>query len=273
MSGAVCFAIFRKEIEDKAILVEERNLSVAWAKVFLTVLKANEVSPVVVVIRDISDTGPEEIPEIRGALDDLLEGDRKGLSCNTVANTIFPSIWNPRADRQELYDRYNRILPKLRKHQRNRYGLYFQRLTSYSADKEGKGGFNQLEHIIQTWNKGNHRRTALQAGLFDPRNDHTDQPIRGFPCLQQVAFAPSQAGGLSVTGFYATQYVVERAYGNYLGLCRLGKFMAHEMGLRFDQMVCIATPVKLERPKYSVKSLAARVGNALAILEDAGSDG
>ena len=49
--------------------------------------------------------------------------------------------------------------------------------------------------------------------------------------------------------------------------------MAHEMGLRFDQMVCIATPVKLERPKYSVKSLAERVGNALVIFEDAGSDG
>ncbi len=84
---------------------------------------------------------------------------------------------------------------------------------------------------------------------------------------------PVQAGGLSVTGFYATKYVVERAYGNYLGLCRLGKFMAQEMGLRFDQMVCIATPVKLERPKYSVKSLAESVGNALAIFEDAGSDG
>ena len=35
-----------------------------------------------------------------------------------------------------------------------------------------------------------------------------------------------------MTGFYATQYVVERAYGNYLGLCRLGEFMAHEMGLK-----------------------------------------
>ena len=55
--------------------------------------------------------------------------------------------------------------------------------------------------------------------------------------------------GLSITGYYATQYVVERAYGNYLGLCRIGRFMAHEMGLRFDQMTCIATPVKLDRTK------------------------
>ena len=253
------------------MLVEEHNLSVAWAKVFLTVLKENEVSPVVVVVRDISDSGPAEIPEVRDALDELLEGDGKGLSCNTVANTIFPSIWNPRADRQELYDRYNRILPRLRKDQRNKYGLYFQRLTSYGGD--GKGGVNQLEQIIQTWHKRNHRRTALQAGLFDPKTDHTHQPVRGFPCLQQVSFAPCGDGGLSITGYYATQYVVERAYGNYLGLCRIGRFMAHEMGLRFDQMTCIATPVKLDRTKRSVKGIAELVKEALIDFKDEGPDG
>ena len=43
---------------------------------------------------------------------------------------------------------------------------------------DGNNGVNQLEHIIQTWHKGNHRRTALQAGLFDPLKDHTDQPVR-----------------------------------------------------------------------------------------------
>ena len=271
MLGAAYFAIWLKKVVNNRMLVEEHNLSVAWAKVFLAVLKENEVSPVVVVVRDIGDAGPEEIADIRSAIDDLLDGDGKGLSCHTVANTIFPSIWNPNADRQELYDRYKRILPKLRKDPRNKYGLYFQRLTSYGAD--GDGGVNQLEQIIQTWHKGNHRRTALQAGLFDPHRDHTHQPVRGFPCLQQVSFAPCGDGGLSITGYYATQYVTERAYGNYLGLCRLGRFMAHEMGLKFDQMVFIATPVKLERPKYSVKGLAEKVRNALANFEEAGTDG
>ena len=245
------------------MLVEDNNLSVAWAKVFLQVFQDGEVSPVVVVIRDIGDEGPLQDSPIRGALDQLLEEDGKGLSCNTVANTIFPSIWNPNADRQELYDRYRRILPRLRKDRRNRNGLYFQRLISYGAD----GTVNQLEHIIQTWHKGNHRRTALQAGLFDPLRDHTNQRMRGFPCLQQVSFAPCGEDGLSITGYYATQYVVERAYGNYLGLCRLGRFMAHEMGLRFDRMICIATPVMLHRTKKSVKGLKVRIQQALVDLE------
>ena len=254
------------------MLLEENNLSVAWAKVFLKAFQEGEISPVVVVLRDFGDKGPEETSPIRDALDELLEGDGKGLSCNTVANTIFPSIWNPDSDRQELYDRYRRILPILRKDRRNRYGLYFQRLISYGAGSDGNGGVNQLEHIIQTWHKGNHRRTALQAGLFDPLKDHTDQPVRGFPCLQQVSFARCSDEGLSITGYYATQYVVERAYGNYLGLCRLGRFMAHEMGLRFQQMTCVATPVVLYRTKKSVKGLAERIRQALVDLEPGSQD-
>ena len=249
------------------MLVEDNNLSVAWAKVFLRVFQEGEISPVVVVVKDIGDDGPEENLQIRSTLDQLLEEDGKGLSCNTVANTIFPSIWNPNANRQELYDRYHHILPRLRKERRNRYGLYFQRLISYGGSSDGNNGVNQLEHIIQTWHKGNHRRTALQAGLFDPLKDHTDQPVRGFPCLQQVSFARYGDDGLSITGYYATQFVVERAYGNYLGLCRLGRFMAHEMGLRFGQMTCIATPVMLYRTKKSVKGLAEQIQQALVDLE------
>ena len=62
-----------------------------------------------------------------------------------------------------------------------------------------------------------------------------------------------------MTGFYATQHIVEKAYGNYLGLCRLGQFMAHEMGLRLDRMTCIATPGKRERPKSHLRALAETV--------------
>ena len=130
-----------------------------------------------------------------------------------------------------------------------------------------------MEHVIRTWNKGNHRRTTLQAGLFDPRKDRTDQRQRGFPCLQQVSFAPCGNRGLAVTGYYATQYVIERAYGNYLGLCRLGRFMAHEIKLRLDQVICIATPAKLDRPKSSVRGLADKVRNAVVEFEKAGIDG
>ena len=81
----------------------------------------------------------------------------------------------------------------------------------------------------------------------------------GFPASNRCPFAPTGTGGLAVTGFYATQYIVERAYGNYLGLCRLGQFMAHEMGLRFEQLTCIATPAKRDGSKSALKPLAQSV--------------
>ena len=67
----------------------------------------------------------------------------------------------------------------------------------------------------------------------------------------------------SVTGFYAIQYIFERAYGNYLGLCRLGHFMAHEMEPRLSKVICIATPAKLDMPKKNLKELAGLVETAL----------
>ena len=242
------------------VIIEETNLSIAWARAFLEVYESEEVAPLVVVVTDVADQYLVEVSAIRNALDELLEACGK-VSCQTLAHTIFPSgMWNKDARRKELFDRYLMMLPRLRRlHTGNRYGLYFERLIGFGCDKQGRGGVNQLEHILCTWNRGNRRRTALQASLFDPRKDHTHQRQRGFPCLQQVSFARTNKDGLAVTGYYATQHIVEKAYGNYLGLCRLGQFMAHEMGLRLDRMTCIATPGKRDRPKSQLRAFAETV--------------
>ena len=169
------------------------------------------------MIRGFSNGEPQEVASIRHLLDDALGTNAKGLSCHEVSNTIFPdSLWNPQADRQQLYERYRRIMPRVLRDRRNRYGVYFQRMISYGQDATYQGGVNQLEKIIQAWQGGNRRRSAFQVAIFDPRKDNYNQPVRGFPCLQQVAFAHQGSDGFSVTGFYATQYIFERAYGNYL---------------------------------------------------------
>jgi thymidylate synthase len=67
--------------------------------------------------------------------------------------------------------------------------------------------------------------------------DQTGGAQQGFPCLQHVTFAPVKEQ-LNLNAFYATQYAFERAYGNYLGLCRLGRFIAHELGLELARVTC-----------------------------------
>lgn len=89
--------------------------------------------------------------------------------------------------------------------------------------------------------------------------------MRGFPCLQQIAFAPCGRDGLIITGFYAMQYIFERAYGNYLGLCRLGEFIAAQLGLKLVQMNCISNIAVLGETKIgALRSLEKQLSDMLA---------
>jgi hypothetical protein len=226
-----------------ALFIQDSDLSRLWARAFLEAMKPGrrEILPLVVTVTGFADDQLAENPVIRCALDEVLLKMGE-FSCDTVASTIFPqSLWNPEQSRDQLFKRYRRILPRLKKmEKRNRYGLYFERLMAFGPQK-----INQLDHIISTYQGGNHRRSSLQASIFDPAVDHTNQRQRGFPCMQQVAFAPYGDGELAITGFYAIQHLFERAYGNYLGLCNLGRFVAHELDLRLTQMTCVAGVAKL----------------------------
>jgi hypothetical protein len=232
-----------------------QNLSIAWAELFLQLMAkgTQELSPVSISINDLGPDGlPNEIAEIRGPLDAALSkinGKKNpALSVNSVAGTIFPyALWNRnKNDKGEhLFERYRAIYKRIKaRDSRNNRGTYFQRMIGYAPNREQQEPINQLGHIIATYNAGNHRRSALQASTFDPRVDHTNAPMMGFPCLQQVAFAPTEQG-LTVTGFYPVQYIFERAYGNYLGLCWLGLFMANQLEMPFVGMNCFINVAQL----------------------------
>lgn len=214
--------------------IKEDNLSIAWAKAFLATMGHPEISPMTITVTGLSNESIPECCEIRNTLERSLK-DHSFWSCHTVANTIFPkSFWNRNKERTLLYKRYLRSLKQIRKCKGNCNGIYFERLIAYSENK-----INQLEYIIETYTiKSNHRRSALQASLYDPTCDATDQKRRGFPCLQQVGFSRIGKSGLCVTGYYPKEHILDRGYGNYLGLCRLGQFMASEMGLELAQMTC-----------------------------------
>ena len=212
--------------------INEENLSIAWAKAFLATMKYPEISPMTITVTGLGNENIPECSEIRNELDSFLT-DNSLRSCHTVANTIFPiTLWNRNKERSLLYQRYLRSLSQIHSDKANCNGVYFERLIAYG------NGTKQLEYIIQTYTKGNHRRSALQAAIYDPACDATDQRQRGFPCLQQVGFSRLGASGLCVTGYYPKEYIFDRGYGNYLGLCRLGQFMATEMRLELAQMTC-----------------------------------
>ena len=255
-------------MSNKFLPVNE-NLSVAWAEAFLKLMErgVDKLAPAVITISDMDSGEPRENTDIRSRLDQELQ--RLGCqSCHTVANTIFPeSLWNPSSENnaQELFTRYDRIWPRIKKDRLNRHGVYFRRLMAFSPKGTNGEPVNQLEHIIETFRRGNHRTSALQAGILDPTRDHTHSRQRGFPCLQQIGFVP-EGNELHVIGSYPLQYSLERAYGNYLGLCRLGRFMAKNMDLSSVKMTCLAMVLRRSDPGISKGCLQALADDLHHIL-------
>jgi len=213
-----------------------------------------EASPLISTITHLASGRPAEDSNLRASLDRSLVANGKA-SVETVAGTIFPqSLWDPSKSRQELFNRYRRIYPKIRQHPKNRRGTYFQRLIDYPAP--GPDAFDQLDQVISTYVGGNHRRSALQASTIVPRLDLNNARQLGFPCMHQVAFLPdSRRQTLRVIGFYPMQYLYERAYGNYLGLIRLGYFMASEMNLELEAVSCVSVVAKAEAPQRIIDAV------------------
>ena len=245
----------------KPILIDRPNVSLAWAEAFVAVraASAHRIAPLAISFTGFENGNVTEDDTVRTALDAALSASEM-RSVHTVANTIFPqSLWKrAKGDRAALYAAYLENLPDyVAMDSANRRGLYFGRLIGFdidpkTGDKLPNSGpdaledGNQLEFIIQRCKKGI-RASALQAAVFDPDRDHLKGPYMGFPCLQHLTFVPDFKNELlALNAFYATQQLFEKGYGNYLGLARLGLFVAQATGLNLERVTCFVGIEKID---------------------------
>ena len=146
----------------------------------------------------------------------------------------------------------------------NGRGLYFERMTMF-----GRGGrataINWSGFCLSTIRA---RACAIRCSKRRSSIQHatTSQNAQlGFPCLQHVSFEPT-AAGLVINAFYATQYIFDKAYGNYLGLAQLGAFMAHEMGMPLARLNVMVGVAKLDGISKSDAILMPLIAAARAAL-------
>lgn len=231
------------------MIIEGNSIAECWLKILqeMIVTKKNELSPLIVNI-NIGGEVPEYQEELENDINKFLVTIKNQPSIESTAGTIFPNSLS--AGNATIFDRYDRIWKSVKLTHKNKRGTYFRRMMAYGeAYGEPK---NQLKHIIETYNgipgkrSPVHRRSALIATTFDPILDHKPTPMLGFPCLQQVCFIPNpQNKTLQMNAIYAMQHLDTRAYGNYLGLVRLGEYMAKKMGLKFVQLQCMLSIIEL----------------------------
>ena len=181
----------------------------------------------------------------------------KALGPKHVAYTIFPhGLCAKCATAEKLYHSYNRpkgVCERLVRRSDNRWGTYFQRLTAYPTSN---GTVNQLDKIIAAIRSDPNTFSAAFTMVIQKPGGETTRRLGG-PCLNYVAVqldaGPPFTLGLLCT--YRNHDFLERAYGNYWGLCNLLRFMADETGAQPGPLTCISSHAFVDKHKNDLKTL------------------
>jgi hypothetical protein len=242
-----------------ALFVEAENVSTAWVEGLDQLLAAGgEAVNLTVVIADPT----AEVPAIRAVVDAFIEERRRARRgverVSTVANTIFPESLYIERLREEaeahLYkmERRGRAVSR----RRNSYGTYFERMVAWPDGRARRGEtverFNQLDQAVTRLRRlreqGTRRGNQFEVGLASPADEAIAMPVvvpgrdtltMGFPCLSHVSLS-LQKGVVHTTALYRNHDFIKRAYGNYVGLGRLLRFVAQQSGWPVGELECVS---------------------------------
>ena len=261
-------------------LITGNNLAAVWSQAYLHAQKGSPGS--LTVSLDLTNSlEDQEDDHLKTLLDDHLRKNNTPTIDQTALTIVPYERWlrMEKPSVEELSKWYlKQLLPRLKaRDRRNCYGTYFERLVGFTGVKN-KGGqtqietVNQLQYVVDEWEKGKARnrparprQSALQLACFDPAKDDTGSALRGFPCLQQISFTYDEAGTLEINAYYPTQYLLDRGYGNYLGLCQLGVVVAHQLEVQLTRLSCfIANPeTGKAKPSNDLQQVITRLGTSL----------
>lgn len=243
------------------LVIEGRNLSDAWARTVVE-LAAEDKHRACHVVTRIADPTYED-SRIREMADGILA--EHGLDpVSTVANTLFPeALARSTPDPETLGKRYLELLPTL-KHldSDNARGTYFERLVNYETPG---GRLNQLAEVVRRLKQESavaaksttgpkHARyevgmEQLTASVPVLEAEHDTNPI-GFPCLTLLSFQLDD-GRVHAIAHYRSHYLFQRAYGNYLAICRLLCYICEQAGLAPGEVTVVAGYAQVDRHRKS----------------------
>lgn len=217
------------------------DLATGWLKTVMAVhaLPGHEAVHVTTRIAD-----PRSQDEgIRVAVDRLLEGYSLP-SVERVANTLFPQAAAARLpEPSELARHYrDKLYPRIRRFPKNTHGTYFGRLVEVRGETEDQ--LSTLVRKLREASSGTAMKSRYELAVYDHARDGRKR--LGFPCLSFASF--HLAGGcLHASAVYRNHYLIERAYGNYLGLARLQAYVARAADLDVGELLVTAGHAEVER--------------------------
>jgi hypothetical protein len=96
--------------------------------------------------------------------------------------------------------------------------------------------------------QGTQRGNQFEVGLASAAEGTVAMPVvvpgrdtltMGFPCLSHVSFS-LQKGVVHMTALYRNHDFIKRAYGNYVGLGRLLRFVGRQSGWPIGELSCVS---------------------------------
>jgi hypothetical protein len=280
-----------------SVLVSTDSLSEGWIRTLALVRDARR-GRLPHVITAVRQPGLE-IAGAREVLDKVL-ADSGSQSVDTVAGTIFPSAlypdpglaWSPDLPRkqsdeldsaaEELYDNYIDMLPILLTADGNKRGTYFSRMITWPGKEAG--GTNQLRLRVMRLRSearaGRRTNNTLDIDVAADALDTTlsglqvyaatDKRTRGFPCLAHIDLTLLDST-LHCTAVYRHQYLIEKAYGNLVGLSALLHFLCQQGGCTPGELVVHATLADAQPAGFS-HSIDALIKDSLDVVDANGGD-
>ena len=176
-----------------------------------------------------------------------------------VAYTIFPhGLYRDRGSATTLFTDYNKargLFEKLQ-HRKPGWGTYFRRMTNYDG---ANGMVNQLGNIIAAIRDRENLSKAAYTIVIQNPGGETVRPLGG-PCLNYIAVQaePGHAGhplSLGLLAVYRNHDFLEKAYGNYWGLCNLLGFLAKEVDGTPGPLTCVSSHAYVGANKTALKQL------------------
>jgi len=176
-----------------------------------------------------------------------------------VAYTIFPhGLYRHTGTATDLFAAYNRPRGLFERLHRIKpgWGTYFRRMTKYEG---ANGTVNQLQRIITAIRDREYLSKAAYTVLIQKPGGETVRPLGG-PCLNYIAVQTEQGQAgrpltLALLAVYRNHDFLERAYGNYWGLCNLLMFLAKEVGGLPGPLTCVSSHAYVAGKKRELKQL------------------
>lgn len=243
------------------------TLSIAWLQAVkqLYELPGGKAVHFMLRIADPTQDDPVIHAAAQGLIDDWnSRHSRKPLyDVTATRNTIFPASWASRhpepADLAAYYrDRYARLC----KHDNNnKYGTYFGRIVAYPREvKHGGQGADQLADLVRKLreeiNGGAPKSSRYEVNIFSERHDTNTM---SFPCLAHLSFHLHK-GRLHQQAVYRNEYLVGRAYGNYLGLAQLQSYIAEACHLDVGEFLVTVGHIDLDGRRGAVAGMLKSLG-------------